>query len=331
LGQGKAVIGTLLYRNGKMKQYRNTLYQNTMIGLRYKHWTYSVAFAYFLKGVARELKIAPRFWENNYYNTYFRAFKKRWLVRNGNASCFDIQGAKLPDLSGDKEKMNVLVGGIFEDTFFIPAFFNDNYDKSIVELVDKYMNEGPYGYYIDDNFDVTVKSGDVVIDAGAWIGDFSAYAVSKGATVYAFEPVKETFDWLCTTAELNGKKLHPVQKGLSKNEEKAVISIDADNSGGNSIVRENSAVSETINLTTLDKFVEENNLTRIDFIKADIEGAERDMLRGATNVLKTFAPKLAICTYHLPDDPEVLEQIIKEANPKYKVVHIRKKLFAACI
>jgi hypothetical protein len=55
------------------------------------------------------------------------------------------------------------------------------------------------------------------------------------------------------------------------------------------------------------------------------------MLRGATNVLKTFAPKLAICTYHLPDDPEVLEQIIKEANPKYKVVHIRKKLFAAVI
>ncbi|GAB6394442.1 MAG: methyltransferase, FkbM family [Bacteroidales bacterium] len=293
-----------------------------MIGLRYKHWTCSEAFAYFVKGVARELKIAPRFWENNYH----RAFKKRWLVREGNVSCLDIKGAKLPDISGDM--VNGLIG-VFEDTFFIPAFFNDDYDKSIVEQVDKHTQEGPYGY-IDDKFDVTVKSGDVVIDAGAWIGDFSAYAVSKGATAYAFEPTKETFAWLQKTAELNGENLHLVQKGLSNSEGKASISLE--NVGlGNSIVKNVSFVSETINLTTLDKFVEENKLARVDFIKADIEGAERDMLRGATNVLQTFAPKLAICTYHLPDDPEVLEQIIKEVNPKYKVVHIRKKLFAATV
>jgi FkbM family methyltransferase len=61
-----------------------------------------------------------------------------------------------------------------------------------------------------------------------------------------------------------------------------------------------------IKITTLDKFACEQNRKRLDFIKADIEGAERDMLAGAKNVLKEFAPKLAICTYHLPDDPEVL-------------------------
>lgn len=87
-------------------------------------------------------------------------------------------------------------------------------------------------------------------------------------------------------------------------------------------------MKEKITITTLDKFVEEKNLTRVDFIKADIEGAERDMLRGARNVLKTFAPKLAICTYHLQDDPTVLEKIIKETNPDYTVVHLRHKLFA---
>jgi hypothetical protein len=62
---------------------------------------------------------------------------------------------------------------------------------------------------------------------------------------------------------------------------------------------------------------------------ADIEGAERDMLKGAWGVLKEFAPKLALCTYHLPDDPETLEFLIKDANPNYNVVHISKKLFAA--
>jgi hypothetical protein len=89
--------------------------------------------------------------------------------------------------------------------------------------------------------------------------------------------------------------------------------------------------TEKMTITTLDKFAEKNKLERVDFIKADIEGAERDLLRDATHVLRTFAPKLAICTYHLPDDPQVLERIIKEANPQYSVVHTRHKLFASVV
>jgi hypothetical protein len=53
------------------------------------------------------------------------------------------------------------------------------------------------------------------------------------------------------------------------------------------------------------------------------------MLKGARRVLKEFAPKLALCTYHLPDDPNVMESLILEANPIYKVKHISKKLFAS--
>ncbi|GHT01861.1 hypothetical protein AGMMS50276_30860 [Synergistales bacterium] len=84
-----------------------------------------------------------------------------------------------------------------------------------------------------------------------------------------------------------------------------------------------------IETTTIDDFVEENGLERVDFIKADIEGYERHMLKGAAKTLKRFAPKLALCTYHLLDDPEVMERFIKEANPVYNVVQKRKKLFAS--
>ena len=98
-----------------------------------------------------------------------------------------------------------------------------------------------------------------------------------------------------------------------------------DKSGNKNFV-ESSDVVETI---TLDDFVKENNLERVDFIKADIEGFERNMLSGAQETLKNFAPKLALCTYHLPDDPEVMTKLIMQANPNYKIVYGKKKLYAS--
>ncbi|MDR0575336.1 MAG: FkbM family methyltransferase, partial [Tannerella sp.] len=294
------------------------LYQNTINGLRYRKWTRGEAFAYFLKGVARELRFFPFFFQffydyqvakrkkkeqetEDFRKKEIETFKHKWLKQNGEISCFDFNGVKIPDVSGSKEKLQTLKR-FCEDTFLFHCFLNDNYDKYIVDYLDCFMGEGPYGY-TDEDFDVTVKKGDIVIDAGAWIGDYSAYAASKGAIVYAFEPVNESFQLLCKTKSLNIFNnegcICPVQKGLGSTECEMNILIQDDNSGATTLTSKSGAGSEKISITTLDKFVEENKLEHIDFIKADIEGSERDMLRGAMNVLKNFAPKLAICTYHL--------------------------------
>jgi FkbM family methyltransferase len=293
------------------------LLKNTLAGLKYNHWTKLEAFAYFLKGVAREIHFAPDFFLAFYNKMDYRAFRK-WRVQNGNESYLNIKGVKLVGIC----RYN------FDDIFSIFCFFNDNYEKSLVDYLDQYMPEGPYCYR-DGDFDVTIKEGDVVMDVGASVGEFCAYASFKGAISYAFEPVAERFEQLCKTATLNDGKIIPVQKGLGMTIGDALIST-GDNMSPSLVFREGNA-TEKIVMTTLDKFVEENKLDKIDFIKADIEGAERDMLRGATNVLKTYAPKLAICTYHLPDDPEVLEKIILEANPNYKVVQLKHKLMAAVV
>ena len=88
---------------------------------------------------------------------------------------------------------------------------------------------------------------------------------------------------------------------------------------------ENRAIVEQI---TLDKFVKENNISQIDFIKADIEGMERNLLAGAEATIRRFKPGIAICIYHLPDDPEVLQGTLSKLVPEYKFIKTEKKLYA---
>lgn len=54
---------------------------------------------------------------------------------------------------------------------------------------------------------------------------------------------------------------------------------------------------------------------------------DREALEGAARTLATWKPRLALCTYHLPDDPEVL-RLILEAAPGYQITQTRKKLYA---
>ena len=244
----------------------------------------------------------------------------------------------------DKTNENGLRNGVYWDTFCSYLYFKDKYDEKTYDICKEYSPEGPYGL-VNAKVNVTVEKGDIVIDAGTWIGDFATYSAMKGATAYAFEPTQATYNYLLQTIELNKNfpgKIIPVNKGLSDKNAQLEILIDEKNSGGNTFLdkhdRESKFIDydqitytkkESIEVVRLDDFVKQNNLSRVDFIKADIEGSERDMLAGAQETLKNFAPKLALCTYHLKDDPEVLEALIKQANPAYNVVQKSKKLYAS--
>ena len=190
------------------------------------------------------------------------------------------------------------------------------------------INEGTY-----ERFGIEVAEGDVVIDCGANIGLFSLFAGSKHASrVISFEPVNYAHDILIKNLKINNFKetqFITERFGLSNRNENVKISINEENIGSNSIIG-NVGVqkTESINVIMLDDYIRDNNISKVDFIKADIEGAERLMLEGAKETLKKFKPKLAICTYHFPDDVEVLTKIIKEANPQYEIYYGHKKLYA---
>ena len=55
-------------------------------------------------------------------------------------------------------------------------------------------------------------------------------------------------------------------------------------------------------MTTLDAFVEERSVDRVDVVKLDVEGAEELVLRGSKRVIDQFRPKLTIASYHTDPD-----------------------------
>ena len=270
-------------------------------------------------------RIAAKFFRKT-TTFYYNARVKRLAVREENA--YRIRDVKLPITNTAYD--SGFWSSVYDDIFWVYTNSDDNYSEEIFDLCDKFLPEGPYGL-VNNRVNVTVEAGDVVIDAGSGIGDFAAYASVKGAEVYAFEP-SERFKYLSQTAELNGHII-PVKKGLGDENRTMELFIGASGdiaSSGSFIVPDDDSVGHSQAETVrLDDFVRENNLPRVDFIKSDIEGFERRMLAGAQETLARFAPKLALCTYHLPDDPQVMAELILKANPKYNIVQKRMKLFAS--
>jgi len=74
------------------------------------------------------------------------------------------------------------------------------------------------------------------------------------------------------------------------------------------------------NVTDLDSFfVDKPESEQPTIIKMDIEGAEKEALLGAKNIIGKFKPKLAICVYHKIKDIYEIPLLVKELNPDYKM------------
>ena len=76
--------------------------------------------------------------------------------------------------------------------------------------------------------------------------------------------------------------------------------------------------NEVAQIITLDSYVREKNIPRVDLIKLDVEGAELDVLKGAAVTIARFKPILLISAYHKWDDFWILSEFVKKLNPEYE-------------
>ena len=210
---------------------------------------------------------------------------------------------------------------------FLAVYFDIIYAGSVRFPIPLIVAEGPY-----EKKGVTLNSGDYVIDAGANMGVFSAHAsrkIGSQGKVFAFEPIADVANIIRSSAKANTPPLdniNVVQKALGKSSGETTFNYSIENLMGShrTAVGSNMKVEEI----SIDDYVRENAIKKINFIKMDIEGAERYALEGAKETIAKWKPCLAICIYHLPDDPAVIRAIIENIRNDYSFYLTSHKLYA---
>ncbi|HOK44656.1 MAG TPA: FkbM family methyltransferase [Bryobacteraceae bacterium] len=168
------------------------------------------------------------------------------------------------------------------------------------------------------------RTGDIVLDCGANVGVYTKKALASGAElVVAIEPSPENLECLRRNlaVEIASRKVIIVEKGVWDKDDVLTLHSNPHNSGAHSLhPLEGFDIKQVqVPLTTIDKLVTDLGLPRVDFIKMDIEGAEKQAILGARETIKEFKPRMAICTYHLPEDPTEIPKTVLSIVPSYAV------------
>lgn len=169
------------------------------------------------------------------------------------------------------------------------------------------------------------EKGDVVIDAGACWGETSLYfahEVGKDGRVFAFEFIPSNLDAFRKNIAANpnlADTVTVVDQPVWNQEGQTLYYVDWGPGSRVSFekLREDFADTQCAT-TTIDHVVNKFNVTRVNFIKMDIEGAELNALKGAKNTILRFHPKLAISLYHSIDDFITIPRYLTSLGLPYK-------------
>lgn len=173
---------------------------------------------------------------------------------------------------------------------------------------------GQFGWQYFDMF--SPKKDEVFVNAGAFQGEtdfeFSKWTNGSYKKIFAFEPMASNVE-ICKKhyAENNIKNVDLFSKGTWS--ENTQISFSEGASQGQIDVNGTNAI-ETIKI---DDAVAGYD-GKITFIKMDIEGAELEALRGASETIWKDRPRMAICIYHKPEDLYEIPGYLLSLVPEYR-------------
>ena len=168
--------------------------------------------------------------------------------------------------------------------------------------------------------DILRLSDESYLDLGAYRGDTVAeflHYTNGYRAITAVEPNPKNYEKLCAyCADI--PHCTPINAGIADSEGRMQVS-----KGGGRMASLTAGSGIAVPVTTVDALDYAPS-----YIKVDIEGMERAMLRGAPNTLKT-RPKLNIAAYHRTEDFFSLLLQIHEINPEYRLF-LRKHPYIPC-
>jgi FkbM family methyltransferase len=168
-----------------------------------------------------------------------------------------------------------------------------------------------------------VRAGDVVLDCGANVGLDTLTALARGASlVIAIEPALDNVECLRRNlaGEIAAGRVVVYPKGVWDKDDVLPLNVQPSNTTSYSVALRYPGASPgpSVELTTIDELVRELGLKRVDYIKMDIEGAERAALGGGAQTIRRFHPRLTVSLEHHYDDPEVIPAIVRSLWSGYQ-------------
>ncbi len=125
-----------------------------------------------------------------------------------------------------------------------------------------------------------------ILDVGANDGGSARKFIGAfpEATIHCFEPVRATYEELRRTVQAH-PSIHCHQLALGAEEGEATIYLTPHSSTSSLVRPDNARGEERVRVTTVDRFVAEQGLGRIDLLKVDAEGFDLEVLKGAEETL----------------------------------------------
>lgn len=163
------------------------------------------------------------------------------------------------------------------------------------------------------------------LDLGAYNGDtvkeFLELTANSFQRIAAVEPDRRNFRKLHTYLEelqatAPASTITAVEKGIWS--EETVLGFS--DSGGRQSTFADEAHKKQVEVTTIDALAQDKGFT---YIKFDVEGVEKEALRGGHSTLSIFKPKLFLAAYHYDMDIFALPLLLWEIYPDYRI-YLRK-------
>ncbi|HEY6802739.1 MAG TPA: FkbM family methyltransferase [Pyrinomonadaceae bacterium] len=178
-----------------------------------------------------------------------------------------------------------------------------------------------------------LRAGMTVFDVGAHIGELTlmfARFVGDLGRVYSFEPSSESFKRLaatCAAASLRNVQLNSVAVGDQVGE----VTLHSYGEGYLSFTSQavrplqnyginiHAVAEETAPATTIDTYCKANDVTSIDLLKIDVEGAEFQVMLGARRMLeerrvRCIAFEFGQTTFDMKNDPTEVESYLRKVG-----------------